>query len=575
MRRSKLGAFVIAVAVAAPNAWADDAASTPTPGEEAPLQKQDLTGHDLGTNKKENVFERDRFFIDKVDSDKTEKGTLVQGSLASTSFGYFERGGTLAPAAAAAPSNSPLNRYYTELRLQTDFRHISAGRWDSRIDLRGRLVNDPAPATTGYTPVTNSSVQSGLLGENELEIKELWLVRNGIRSDVFLGRQFVPDLGGVKIDGVRIDYASSTRFTILGFGGLYPIRGSRSIDSDYSVLQSQPAADGTRTDEGRFTGAGGLGAAYRTDNTYGSFGGVALVPFSSEDPRIYATATGYMRFGAKIDFYHLAIIDAVGSNAVNAGLTNLTLGLNYKPDQRLRGTLSFNRVDTETLNVQAQAFLADPDPMFNFVQNEAYLTRIATNQGRASLSAGLGQLQRFELTAAVTYRYRGEVVLTPPGAMPTSTTLPAAQSVEAYGAITDRRSIANLRLGLDGSRVFGVGSATFQRTSSTSVRASAAHDIGNGHGEWDLEVGYSATDDDNAGKTCVDILTCSGAAKSSLLSFGGNIFYRLNRSWFALASAFVNLNTVTHVDMGTTGSVEVTDPAVTGVTGYLRIAYRF
>jgi hypothetical protein len=540
------------------------------------LQKQDLNGHDLGTGKRENSFERDRFFVDKVDTAKSETGTLIQGSLTSTTFGYHETGGTLVPAVAGGepvPSNSPFNRLYTDLRLQTDFRHISAGRWDGRVDVRGRMVSDPGSTTgNGFVPAGNSTVQSGLLGKNELEIKELWLVRNGTRSDVFLGRQFIPDLGGLKIDGLRIDYASSPKFTLLGFGGLYPIRGSRSIDSDYQPLLAQPAADGTRASAGRFTGAAGLGAAYRTLDAYGSLGGVALVPFSSEDPRVYATSTGYWRYGAKLDFYHLAIVDVVGSNAVNAGLTNLSLGVNYKPDQRLRWTLSFNRVDTETLNVQAQAFLANPDPGANLVQNEAYLQRIATNQARTSLSAGLGELQRFELTAAFAYRYRGEVVLTSPAtATPVTTTLPAAQSVEVYGSITDRRSIADLRLGLDASRVFGVGSSTFQRTASTTVRASAAHELGNGHGEWDLEAAFTNTADDNAGKACTDITTCFGAANANIYSFGGNLYYRLNRDWFALASAFVNLTSITHVDV----AASTADPMVTGLTGFFRLSYRF
>jgi len=262
------------------------------------LQKQDLTGHDLGTTKKENVFEKDRFFVDKADSDKTAKGTLVQGSLTSTTFGYSESGGTVKAAAqgvpeTAVPSASQFSRLFTDLRLQTDFRHIAGSRWEARVDVRGRAITDPSPSTTGYQPATNSSVQSGFLGENELEVKEAWLVRNGVRSDLFFGRQFVPDLGGVKIDGLRIDYASSPKFTLLGFGGLYPIRGSRSITTDYTVLQSNPANDGTRTEAGRFTGAGGFGAAYRTLDAYGSFGGVALVPLSSERARIFNTSTGY------------------------------------------------------------------------------------------------------------------------------------------------------------------------------------------------------------------------------------------------------------------------------------------
>jgi hypothetical protein len=550
----------------------------------APLEKQDLSGHDLSTSKKANAFERDRFFVDKTDSEATEKGTLIQGSVTSTTFGYTESGGTYSATGApgvTVPASSQFNRLYTELRLQTDFRHLGAGRWDSRIDLRGRMVGTPGNSTQGYTPASETRVQSGLLGQNELELKELWLVRNGVRSDVFLGRQFIPDLGGVKIDGLRLDYASSAKFTLLGFGGLYPIRGSRSITTDYTALQSNPDAAGNRTDAGRFTGAGGFGAAYRTADAYGSIGGVALVPLSSETPRVYAISTGYWRYGATLDFYHLAILDLVGSNAVNTGLTNLSLGLNYKPDQRLRGTLSFHRVDTETLNVQAQAFLSNPDPTVNVIQNEAYLQRIATNEARASLSAGLGSLQRFELTAALAYRYRGEVTLTAPPQAPamgmttppasTTTTLGAAQSVEVYGAITDRRSIGDFRLGLDGSRIFGVGSATFQRTSSTSVRISAARDLGNGHGEWDAEVAYSTTDDDNAGVVCGDITTCFGASQSSLLSLGGNVYYRLGRDWFVLGSVFLNRNTITHVD----AAASTTDPTVTGLSGYVRIAYRF
>ena len=546
------------------------------------LQKQDLNGHDLGTTKQANAFEKDRFFVDKVDSAKTQKSTLVQGSLTSTSFGYHESGGNLSPAAMSGdvPSASQFDRLYTDLRLQTDFRHIAAGKWDARIDVRGRVVNDPSPNTTGtngFTPGTNSTVQSGFLGKNELELKELWLLRNGVRSDVFIGRQFIPDLGGVKIDGARIDYASSSKFTLLGFGGLYPIRGSRSITDDYTPLLSNPDGTGKRSSAGRFTGAGGFGAAYRTLDAYGSFGGVVLAPLSSESPRVFGTSTGYWRYGPKLDFYHFAVVDLVGSNAVNAGLTNLSLGLNYKPDQRLRGTLSFNRVDTETLNVQAQAFLSNPDPGINVVQNEAYLQRIATNQARTSLSAGLGELQRFELTVALAYRYRGQVVLSAP-LQPANTapaaTLPAAQSVELYGAITDRRSIADLRLGVDGSRIFGVGSATYQRTTSLSLRAFASHDISNGRGEWEAEVAYSSTKDDDAGMTCspgANVLTCFGAAQSSIISVGGNLYYRINRDWFAMGSAFLNRNGISRNDMTATAS----DPPVTGLTGFFRIAYRF
>ncbi|HEX4416832.1 MAG TPA: hypothetical protein VH165_02990 [Kofleriaceae bacterium] len=547
---------------------------------EPEVQKQDLNGHDLGTTKKENAFESDRFFVDKTDTAKTEKGTLVQGSLALSLFAYHESGGNLPASTAAAgqsmvPSASPFSREFTDLRLQTDFRHIGGGRWDARIDVRGRLANNPDPVTTGWTPVTDSKIQSGFLGDNELEIREAWLVRNGIQSDVFLGRQFIPDLGGVKIDGVRIDYASSAKFTLLGFGGLYPIRGSRSITDDYTPLLSNPDSTGNRSSAGRFTSAGGFGAAYRTLESYGSFGGVVLAPLSSESPRVFGTSSGYWRYGSKLDFYHFAILDLVGSNAVNAGLTNLSLGVNYKPDQRLRATASFNRVDTDTLNVQAQAFLENPDPANTAVQNEAYFQRIATNEARGSLSAGLGELQRFEVTTALTYRYRGDLTLSaPPGGAvaPTPIPLPAAQSVELYAGVTDRHSYRDFRVGVDSSRTFGVGSATFQRTTALQLRAFTQHELSNGHGEWETEVAYSTTKDDSAGVACADVTTCFGAAQSTIVSIGGTLYYRINRDWFVIGSAFLNRTSVTHFDAM---AVQVNDPAATGISGYGRIAYRF
>jgi hypothetical protein len=279
--------------------------------------KQDLTGHDLSGTAKSNAFEKDRFFVDKVDSDKTKNKTLIQGNLTSTTFAYRESGGNVpevngTQVDANTPSASQFARIFTDLRLQTDFRHIAGSKGDARIDVRARAVADPGSITSAYTPATNSTSQSGLLGQNELEIRELWIMRGGKQSDLIIGRQFVPDLAGIKFDGLRVDYASSPKFTLLGFGGLYPIRGSRSITTDYQPLVSPNFdAAGNRADAGKFTGAGGFGAAYRTPTSYGAFGGVALVPFAAESPRIFGTSTGYYRPNPKVDVYHFGVIDAV------------------------------------------------------------------------------------------------------------------------------------------------------------------------------------------------------------------------------------------------------------------------
>jgi hypothetical protein len=566
-------------------------------------QKQDLTGHDLGTHKKENEFERDRFYVDKVDSGKSDKGTLIQGSLAETTFLYMEGGGLLGANNGQTlnsinSSASPFTRLYTELRYQSDFRHIGGGIWDARIDARIRIVDQPDPTNgTGEGNITGAGqgtieelkTQSGLFGGNEYDLREAYFVRNGARSDIFIGRQWITDLGAVKIDGVRIDYASSKTWTILGFGGLYPLLGSRSLTTDYVNLQTV-TPNGTLASEGNFVGAAGGGAAYRTANAYGAVGGVALVPFQGEDPRIFATSNGYWRFGNQLDFYHYAVIDFVGSNAVNAGITNLSAGVNYKPSPRLRITGSYNRVDTQTLNVQAGAYLNSANTGNAAIDNTVYIQRIATDELRGSVAAGLGELQRFEITSSLTYRERPDVTLTSiAGTMngvPATFTadLPAEQSVEAYASITDRRSIAGLRLGLDGLQTFGVGSTSYAHTNLFSVRLSAAHDIAGGRGDWEAEIAYTSTADDNRGQTCnygpagpgappnsIGLANCFGSSSATLLSIGGSVYYRLNRSWFGLASLFLTQDSVT----GQQGPTIVTDAPVTGFTGFLRVAYRF
>ncbi len=532
--------------------------------------KQDLNGHDLGTQKKENEFEKDRFYVDKIDNEKTQKGTLIQGSLASSSFFYTESGGNY-PGNLVGSDAGKYSRYFTDLRLQTDFRHIGSGRWDARFDGRVRMVNTP----TGNDPLAAdpAHIQSGFNGRNEYELREAWIIRNGIRSDVLIGRQFIPDLGAIKIDGVRIDYAQSKQLTLLGFGGLYPIRGSRSINTDYQPLRDDA---GTLTGS-RVVGAGGFGGAYRTINSYGSLGGVALVPTAAEAPRVYATSSGYYRAGPTLDFYHFALVDLIAQSG--ASLTNLSAGINYKPSQRLRVTANVNRVDTDTLNVQARAFLDPADPTgagANTIQNETFIKRLATNSARGGISAGLGPLQRFELSTAITVRERPAVALSAPvimGVTPTTVTLQAAKGVDLYAALTDRHSIKDARLGLDVSRTFGIGAVPYQRTEVLAVRVFAAHEIKDGRGEWEAEVSYATTKDVNAGTTCTagTLDTCFGSTTNTILSAGGNVYYRLTRDWFVLAS----LNVAHQATKTLMGAAVATDPAILGLTGFGRIAYRF
>ncbi len=536
--------------------------ATAKPGPQGDFVKQDLSGHDLGTNKKQTDSEKDRFFVDKVDTKKSAKSTLIQGSLASSSFLFTESGG--AYGTNLGDNSAKFSRMFTELRLQTDFRHIMGGKWDARVDARARLVNTPDDGSIYSSDPTR--LQSGFNGRNEYDIRELWLFRSGKRSDIFFGRQFVADLGAIKFDGLRIDYASSQTFTLIGFGGLYPVRGSRSIDTDYTPLKTNDLATA-----GRFVGTGGFGAAYRTASMYGSFGGVTLVPLAGESPRVFATSSGYLRSGATLDVYHFVLVDLLSS--AGAGLTNVSAGLNYKPIPRLRLTGNFNRVDVDTLNVQANAFLNPQDGSnagIMVLQNETFFRRLSTNVGRVGLSAGLGQMQRFELSTQFAYRYRPGVTLSNPDGS-ASVALEATQGVDIYASLTDRRSFKDLRIGIDASQSFPVTKIGFERSQVFSVRGFLARELSSGNGEWEGEVSYAKTKDTVSGTDCSVINSCFGSSVGAIFSLGGNLYYRLNRDWYTIGSLFLSRQTLTQSGGPTPGA----DPAVLGLMGYFRIAYRF
>jgi hypothetical protein len=557
--------------------------TTSQPAEE--MHKQDLTGHDMATNKKTTAEEKDRFFVDKVDTDKTKDGTLVQGSLTLSAFLYTEGGGAYGTANGQMIGNDTTapSVYWTDLRLQTDFRHIGGGRWDGRVDFRTRFVNTPendldSPgAGTNITSTQQNLVQSGLTGQNEYDLRELWLIRNGDQTDVILGRQYIPDLGAVKIDGLRIDYASSPKLTYLGFAGLYPLRGSRSLDTDYTDVVDP----NTQQNDGRFTGAGGFGAAYRTQQAYGSFGGVALVPFSvTGDTRLFATSTGYWRINPQLDFYHFALFDV----AHDAGITNLSAGLNYKPTQRLRLTASYNRVDTDTIDIQAAQFFtnqgttgATPQlPNTGIALNEIYIAHIATNEARGSISAALGNNERFQLTAAAAYKQRPNFSLdltsAPASGSPTGVPIEAASSVEIYASIIDRYSVKDLRLGVDAEDQFPIGATPYDRVKTYSVRAFASHELASGRGEWEADLSYSAANDTNdstVGINCATIASCYGASTNGVISLGGTLYYRLTRDVFMIASAYLQRTSISVT------SPAGTDAPIDALTGFFRIAYRF
>jgi hypothetical protein len=515
----------------------------------------------------QNSFQRVRFFVDKEESAKSAKGTLVQGSLTSSSFYYTESGGEQGGIGGGlgVQTNSEFSRMFTDLRAQLDAIHIAGSRWDFRLDSRVRAVNDPGQTTLSVDGTDfPTRVQSGAYGRNELELKEAWIGRGGERADFFLGRQYIADLGAIKFDGLRIDYAQSSRFTVIAFGGTYPFRSSRSIGFDYP--KSKDVATGARG--GRIIPfVFGGGAAYRTERTYGSFGGVAIVPLKDEQPRVYATSSGYWRTGPKLDFYHFALVDLYGS--ADFTITNLSAGINYKPAQRMRLTASLNRVDTETLNITAQTFLTNPEP--GVIRNDTTIERVASDQVRTGLSVALGQMQQMEVSTSLAYRRRPAVELGD-GTM-TLQTLDASSSIEVLFQLL-HRNLKGMRVGLDGSRIFKVGGGNaYARSASFTGRLYTGREFREGRGEWQADVAYTTAKDVGAGMACLpaQIETCYGTSKISLLELGGTVYYRIREDLFGVGMLNVGRY---NAQAGLAGAVE-TDAPVTSISGFVRLAYRF
>ncbi len=201
------------------------------------------------------------------------------------------------------------------------------------------------------------------------------------------------------------------------------------------------------------------------------------------------------------------------------------------------------------------------------MQNETFVRRLATNEARGGVSAGLGQFQRFQISTAISYRQRPAFTLQTGNKAPIS--IDDAASVEVWGSIVDRHSIKDARIGIEGSQDFGVGTVPYQRNQALYLRGYVGHDFKNGRGEWLGEVSYLNAVDAQKSSTCMDINTCYGSSKTTLYELSGEVYYRLSPNWFTVGMLSLSRNNTRAV------AATAADPAITGLTGFLRIAYRF
>lgn len=525
------------------------------------------------------------FFVDEVAERGKPAETLIDGSLTSTTFFFQELAGAAPPLPGSVSTvgtrvSSPFARLFTDLRGQLSARRIKGSRFEVRVDARYRYVQqqtNPDGATVLNNPTRVIPTQSGTFGGDELELRELYVRRDGRQYDVYVGRKFQLELAAMKFDGVEVQKRSSKRWSLIGFAGLYPQRGSRNLADDYPKGLKDPndPASGPKRIAPLI---GGGGAAYRTAHSFGALGAVAILPLATdkqtgtlEKPRVFATSNGYLRASQKVDLFHYLVVDAAG--AAGFGLTNLTLGTGLQPRQSVRLSAVLTQVDTETLNVHAQQRLEEPDVnAAGQLQNNIEVSRVSQQSARVGLSVALRQA-RFEVSTSATYRRRGALSLATTGDG-ARVEFGAANAIDVVLSFVDRRSWKGMRLGGSVLRTFGVGGASLDRTRSLLVRLDASRDLRDGKAAVEGNLSYVNVKDDNVGVSCNALMieTCFGAATVNSFGAGALFYYRFHPSWFALASGNVGRQNVTSAFAP---MQQVKLPPATSISLFFRLAYRF
>jgi hypothetical protein len=536
---------------------------------------------------------------DEEETRREKRRTKYDIRLTSTTFGYREAGdvGTPVMPGTAQPENaSPINRLFTDARAQVTAKHVSGSKWDYRLDTRFRL-NNTGPLTSNRLDPEDETLrtQSGLFGDREIDVRELYLRRNGRQTDWLVGRQMVLEIAATKIDGIRFEYEKDKIWRLIGFGGFYPTRGSRSIVDDYPHQAPDPAgADPLAVGPRVLPVAVGGGGAYRYKKSHGAIGAAAILPLAEEQvggqiekPRVFVTSNGYWRRSTKLDVYHYLVFDLEGAGVQNRETSdpckgrcrNVLLGANWHPRWSLRVSASLSQVDTETLNVQAKTRLEEPDTGAGAgarIQSNVEVLRIASQAARLGVSSSFKDM-RFEVS--VNGRLRRRPAFTVTGTDGTPFVFPESQAAELSLGLVDRHSFKGFRLFGNVSSIFGVGDRNLNRTAAKIARVGGSRVFRGGRGELEVDVSYVASEDDNQGAaatTCLpgtlSPLDCYGTSSVKTAQAGSLVFYQLSSKLIAVASVRVGFVNLTLTD---SAGARLDMPRVLTTSGFLRLDYKF
>ena len=271
----------------------------------------------------------------------------------------------------------------------------------------------------------------------------------------------------VKFDGLRVDYAKLAQAHAHRLRR--PVSAPRLALDHHRLRRAQGPTSGNARGPVRRRRAASAAPTARTTRTARSAASRSYrsraSSRASSRPRP-ATAAAARRSTSTTSR------SSICSASQGAGLTNLSAGVNYKPSPRLRLTASFNRVDVETLTSRRTRSSPSPTSTASAPRSSRtrrYFRRLATNVGARRHLGGprpapaVRGHDRSPRTATARRlapdRATGMIERRPRSARP---------GVEVYVSITDRRSIKDLRLGVDVSRI-----VRRRRTSRSSAARSS------------------------------------------------------------------------------------------------------
>ena len=500
-------------------------------------------------------------------------GTQISGSVTSTTFAFKESGGEVVGDVNNIDNYSRTGRLFTDLRLRLDVRRLAHSSWDTHLDGRVRLAAGCRLHPDAERPLRAQpcGVQSGSLGGNEYDLRELWARRRGATLDLTIGRQFVPGLANLRLDGLSLASSIDKHWTLFGALGAHPSRISRSLTSDYPFEITANNLIGPPI----IPIAVGAGASYRHSSLFGSFGAAIIAPLATdrdtevmENPRVFVTDTGSYSRGSRLNIYHHIVLDLQGAGGF--GFTNFSLGAHYRPTSTLTVDGALNQVDTETLNSIVQSSGQEPNRIDQFlVYNFHDVLRVASESARLGVSLALSR-QRFEISTSAQVRRREAFSLIVPYVRVLN--VPAARNAEFQLGFLDRRSVGGFRLGLDLSAIVPFADFGPNRSAAQIARITAVRTFAGDRLELDIDAGYSHSADRSEQGICDaqdpnSSLICYGSANVQVLSTNALVFLRLSRDVVAIG------NLGAGVQMLRTG--EVQQPPNLLLTGFVRVSYRF